>query len=252
MWLHATDLNGMQLEATDGDLGSVSDLYFDDDRWTGRYLVVNTGNWLTGQLVLVSPHAVTAVDRERRRIEVSLTRAQVEQSPPIDAHRPVSRQSELAYASYYGYPLYWSGPGLWGAEGTPAAIAGLTAIERRAAEQIGPTAPEDSHLRSAREVAGYSIEATDGDIGRVQDFVLHDRSWAIRLLVVDTSSWWLGRKVLMSPDWIRDIGWADRVVHVAVSREAVRSSPEWDKRAPIDEQVEATLRGHYQINAASK
>jgi hypothetical protein len=245
MYQHARDLVTFRIAASDGELGTVDDLYFDDERWTVRYLVVNTGSWLTGRLVLVSPIAVRHIDREDRRIDVDLTREQVERSPSFDTHRPVSRQHESAYAAYYGYPVYWGGASLWGWAAYPAAI-GLTSIERHAAEQATPDSPGvDSHLRSTTEIGGYAIVARDGEIGHLRDFVLDGQSWAIRLLIVDTSNWWVGKKVLIAPSWITEIRWADRTAHVALTREAVKSSPEWDKRAPIDEQYERQLAAHY-------
>jgi sporulation protein YlmC with PRC-barrel domain len=244
MWQHARDLIGATIAATDGELGRVDDLYFDDDRWTMRYLVVNTGYWLTGRLVLISPFAIQEVDRKQSLISVALTREQVERSPSFETHRPVSRQHEVTYAAYYGYPVYWGGPDLWGAAGYPT-LAGLAAPEASVVAPGSEASPEDSHLRSVREVKGYAILATNGEIGYVQDFVVDTRSWAIRLLIVDTSHWWTGKRVLLSPDWIRDIRWDDRTVEVDLSRDAVKDSPEWDKRAPIDEQFERKLAGHY-------
>jgi sporulation protein YlmC with PRC-barrel domain len=245
MFQHAKELIGFEIAAADGDLGRVDDLYFDDERWTVRYLVVNTGSWMTGRLVLVSPIAVERIDRERGAVVVTLARAEVERSPSFDTHRPVSRQYELAYAAYYGYPTYWTGPGLWGTAALPAGVAGLTRLERQAAQQAPIASGEDAHLRSVREVTGYAIHATDGELGHVMDLIIHAESWGIRLLIVDTSNWWVGKKVLISPAWIREIRWAERAVHVDVTRKAVRGSPEWDKRAPIDEQFEEKLAAHY-------
>jgi sporulation protein YlmC with PRC-barrel domain len=244
MWQHARDLIGYGVSAADGALGSVEDLYLDDERWTVRYLVVNTGNWLTGRLVLVSPIAVGRIDRGSATVAVGLTREQVERSPSPDAHRPVSRQYEAEYAAYYGYPAYWSGPELWGLSGLPQ-VVGLTTVERQAAETAVTPPAEDAHLRSALELKGYTLEAVDGDIGHLQDLVIDVDTWAVRLIIVDTSTWWLGRRVLIPPDWIRDIRWADRRAQVDVAREAVRSSPEWDKRQSIDEQYEQKLSAHY-------
>jgi uncharacterized protein YrrD len=250
MWQHAKDLLRQTVSGPNEDLGHVEDLYFDDQQWVLRYFVVNTGKWLTGRLVLVSPVAVNGVDREHAAIATSLTRDKVAESPSFDAHMPLSRQYESAYAAYYGYGEYWSGPSLWGTTSFPGALAGLSTLERRAAEQAVVPSGEDAHLRSVREVIGYALAATDGPIGHVHDFVVNVETWAIRLIIVDTSTWWAGRKVLLAPKWIREIQWADRLVCVDVSREAVRSSPEWDKRAPVDEQFERMLANHYFPDAA--
>src|SRR5689334_4092581 len=111
----ADGLKGFTIGATDGEVGGVNDLYFDDERWVIRYLVVDTGNWLPGRKVLISPHAVRTTQWELRRVDVALTRQQVKGSPDIDTDKPVSRQHEAAFFSYYGYPAYWDGTSLWGA-----------------------------------------------------------------------------------------------------------------------------------------
>ena len=93
----------------------MDDFYFDDKSWTIRYLVADTGNWLLGRKVLLSPIAVGKADFSGERFNVKLTKKQVEESPSIDTDKPVSRQHEAYYHDYYGYPYYWSGPYLWGA-----------------------------------------------------------------------------------------------------------------------------------------
>ena len=99
--------------ATDGEMGHVKQAFFDDQRWTIRYLVVDTGTWLSGREVLISPYSVKQPLGSVRKIDVSLTRQQVRDSPDIDTHQPVSRRHELEYATYYAYPNYWDGGGLW-------------------------------------------------------------------------------------------------------------------------------------------
>lgn len=232
--LHDTALlRHLTLQASDGAIGSVDDVYFSDDRWTIRYLVVDTGGWLTGRKVLVSPRAVRALHSEDRVLELALTREQVRQSPDFDSHKPVSRQYEVEHARYYGYPFYWTGPYLWGASeypsvvGTPVAAMDETtpAVRARMARE---RAKADPHLRSAGEVSGYAIEADDGDIGHVETFLFDDASWSIRALVVDTRNWWPGRQVVIPPQWIADIDWPGARVRVNATRERIRQGAEYE------------------------
>ena len=116
------ELYGSRLAALDGDLGHVKDFYFDDKAWVVRYLVADTGAWLAERLVLISPHAFGRFNQGGKVMQINLTRAQVEKSPPIEAHRPVSRQYEIAYYRYYGWPAYWSGGALWGLGGLPMLV----------------------------------------------------------------------------------------------------------------------------------
>ena len=127
---------------------------------------------------------------------------QVENSPDIDTHRPVSRQDEATYLGYYGYPYYWGFYPMGLADPTANFNNGVLAdrIQREST---------DSHLRSTEAVTGYSIEATDGEIGHVDGFVLDDETWNIRYMEVATRNWWPGKKVLVSPSWIRHVSWTD-------------------------------------------
>jgi hypothetical protein len=241
----AKDVNGYAVAATDGDLGSVHDLFFDDEAWVVRYVVVDTGRFLTGRLVLVSPISVHRSDWVFRQLHVSLTREQVRNSPPIDTHRPVSRQQEQRYLWFYGYRPYWGEPGLWGPGAVPAAMA---AAPRSAAADPAiddDLSAEQTHLRSCREVAGYALHATDGDLGHVEDFLFDDLDWAIRYLVIDTRNWWFGRKVLIAPEWVEGIDWTARNLVVDVSREAVTQAPEYDAGAHVNRQWEADYYAHH-------
>ncbi len=103
----------------------------------------------------------------------------------------------------------------------------------------------DPHLRSTKEVEGYYIRATDGEIGHVEDFVVDDEEWAIRYVVVDTRNWLPGRKVLVSPRWISHLSWPQKEVYVDLTRDETKSAPEWDPDAPLDRQYEMRLHEHY-------
>jgi len=240
-----SDLKGFGIKATNGEIGEVTDFYFDDDRWTIRYLVVDTGKWLPGRQVLISPISLGKADRANRRIQVDLTMEQIKNSPGIETDKPVSRQYEASYFDYYGYPYYWTGPYLWG----PAAYPGpLVMPERTQAEGEAIRREQESsdpHLHSAREVRGYYIEAADGDIGHVEDFIVDDEDWAIRYMVVDTRNWWPGKKVLVSPQWIERASWHDSRVYVNLARSDIQEAPEYDTNRPLSRDYESSLHRHY-------
>ncbi|WP_420473724.1 PRC-barrel domain-containing protein [Noviherbaspirillum sp. ST9] len=236
--LHSTDgLQGFSIIAKDGELGSVKDVYFDDQEWTVRYLVVDTGGWLTGRKVLLSPHAVTGADWRNHSLAVNLTREQVQNSPSIETAKPVVRQHEVEFYDYYGYPYYWSGPYLWGYTVLPGML------EQKPLEDEGrqedrvrmeqKRARNDPHLRSADEVIGYDIQATDDTIGHVEDLLFDEESWKIALMVVDTRNWWPGKKVMVPPGRIERVSWEGKSVVVNVTREQIEDSPEYDPEANL-------------------
>lgn len=242
------NLQKYDIVATDGPIGRIDRFYFDDEKWTIRYLVVDTAAWLPGRRVLISPFSVRSIDWSAGTVSLSITRGMVQSSPDIDTHKPVSRQQEIAYLGYYGYPYYWGGAGLWGPGPYPAGVPTVDAAAARAhvdAELEDARAKGDSHLRSSKEVIGYHLHATDGELGHVEDFLVEDDSWAIRYVVVDTSNWWFGKKVLVSPEWIRDVSWNDKKVYVDLTRQSVKSAPEYDSAAHLDRQWEADYYAHY-------
>ena len=246
MLTNAKNLNGFVIRATDGEIGTVEQCYFDDDSWAIRYLIVETGGWLAGRRVLVSPFSVVDADWRVGQLDVALTKKQVEGSPDIDTHRPVSRQHEAAYLGYFGYPTYWGGPYMWGPVLYPSGLPVIptTAADKALAERIR-TESTDSHLRSTDEVKGYQIEAADGEIGHVAGFVIDDEDWAIRYMEVATRNWWPGKKVLVSPAWIKRVSWTDSTVYVDLFRDAIQRGPEFDESAAITREYEELLYSHY-------
>jgi hypothetical protein len=241
------DLRGFTIGATDGDIGQVEAFYFDDASFTVRHLAADTGRWLAGRKVLISPMALRDIDWRDRRINAALTKAQVEQSPDIDTDRPVSRQHEIEYYRYYGYPSYWTGPYLWGDYPSPFLSDRATdsPLEQERRWEWEARKGGDPHLRSSAIVIGYYIAATDGDIGHVEDFLVDDATWAIRYMVVDTRNWWSGKKVLVSPGWIAHVDWDASKVEVDMTREQIKNSPEYDPSGPVQRDYEARLHDHY-------
>jgi len=240
MQLTVSKLKGYSIGAKDGDIGAVDDVLFDDKLWTVRYLVADTAKWLPGRKVVISPIALGHIEPGEERLPVSLTKKQVENSPDVDS-RHFSRQHERSYYDYYGWPYYWVGGDIWGGATSPASLAAEKRMEMAVAEQ---ESDDSAHLRSAKEVMGYYIEANDSDIGHVEDFVVDDDTWEIRYMVVDTKNWWPGKKVLVAPEWIERVSWADSRVYVDLSREAIQSGPEFEPDH-LDRNYEERLYKHY-------
>lgn len=243
MLTNAAFLKGLAIHAKDGELGKVEEFYFDDETWTIRYLVVKTGGWLSGRQVLISPISVVHVDWEKKRVDVALTKQQVENSPNIDTRQPVSRQHEADFSAYYGYNYYWGGPYMWGTVFYPADLLRKSSAE--IAKEKARKESADSHLRSSSAVTGYHVEATDGEIGHVDGFVVDDELWAIRYLEVATRNWLPGKKVLVSPAWIDRVSWLDSKVRAALPREKIESAPEYLLSRPLTRDYEELLYTHY-------
>ena len=219
-------LYGDKLGASDGELGHVKDFYFDDRNWAVRYLVVDTGTWLTSRQVLLSPHAFGSLDLAGKVLAVNLTRRQIEGSPSIECHKPVSRQYEEQYYRYYGWPYYWQGDGLWGMSGFPILELPAEPLPGEPSVADDPQREHaDAHLRSTQAVQGYHLQASDGTIGHVCDFLMDGRSWAIGHLVVKTGHRFTGKEVLIPVGKVDRISYEDSTVFVNLTKEAVEQSP---------------------------
>ncbi len=243
----ALEIRGYRIRATDGEIGKAHDLYFDDSQWRVRYLVVDTGTWLPGRRVLVSPVSLGQPDWSNHVIPVALNREQIEKSPSVAADKPVSRQLEQELVTHFGWPMYWApppSPTNPGAAGTPPAPP-APQIEREQAQSGGGVHGGDPHLRSLQEVTGYSILAQDGEVGHVEDLVIDDEDWAVRYIVVDTRNWLPGRKVILAPHWFEKFDWRHSKAVVELNRQTIKESPPYNPDQPVNRDYEGNLYDYY-------
>jgi len=257
MLRNLNDLENYKISATDGEIGKVTDFYFEDDAWVVRYFVVDTGTWLSSRKVLISPISVQHPDWNAKTLPVSITQEQVRKSPDFDTDKPVSRQNEEQYMGYYGYPAYWGGGGMWGEGLYPYAMVpgyagyGVDRVEREREleaylrDERARHRNDNPHLRSSKAVTGYHIHAIDGDIGHVSGFLVDDETWAIRYLLVDTSNWWVGHKVLVAPPWIKGVHWSDQTVSVDLSRDAIKNAPPYETTVVWSRDQDVALYRHH-------
>jgi sporulation protein YlmC with PRC-barrel domain len=211
-------LYGKKLGASDGEIGRVKDVYFDDQSWVILYLVADTGSWLSGRQVLLSPHALGALDQSGKVLPVNLTCQQIEQSPPIESHKPVSRQYEEAYHQYYGWPCYWLGTRSLGITSYPISELPSPPFPHEGFNTNGEGLTHvDAHLRGAKSVNGHQVEASDGMVGRVCDFLIDSASWSIDRLVIATGSRWQAKEVEISTDAVERISYEKSTVYLKIS-----------------------------------
>lgn len=254
MLLDLSTIRKHSVAASDGDIGTVSDILFDDATWMIRWLVVDTGHWLTGRKVLLPPSALGHAEPSDRTFPVRLTRAEVEASPALDSHRPVSRRFETSTYDHYGWSPYWGSGYYLGGYGMGLSGYGMMEgvgmrsdpeVQRREEDLRRREENIEPHLRSAGEIENYHIHATDGEIGHLKDLVLEDNDWSIRYLFVDTANWWGGHKVLISPRNATDIRWTERLIYLDVDRQKVKDSPPFDEERPLDRAFDMRMAEHY-------
>lgn len=227
---------GHKLGATDGEIGHVKDFYFDDQSWAVRYVIADTGNWLPGRRVLISPHAFGSIHESGKAVSVNLTRKQIENCPLIEAHKPVSRQYEEEYYRYYGWPTYWQGEGLWGSFGdfpvlgAPAVIPAGNNATHNSPDRKSP----ETHLRSAQAVKGYSVHASDGIAGHVSDFMMDEKKWLIGELVIKTGNRFTGKEVRLPVADVDRISYEDSTVYVNRTKATIEQGPAHLLPADVD------------------
>jgi len=209
------DLYGNELAGLDGEIGHVEDFYFDDNIWVIRYAIADTASWLSDRLVMLSPHAFGKLDQVEKALRINLRKAQIQESPSIDLHKRVTRQDEVEYYRHYGWPAYWAGDAMWGMGAYPVLVP---TVKGDGETQRVYYHRDDEHLRSTREVTGYPIEATDGKIGRVAGFLVDDRSWAIREVVVEAGHWYSGKEIRIPVSKIERISYKETKVFVNLSK----------------------------------
>jgi uncharacterized protein YrrD len=238
MLRHANKIVGCEIASSDGLVGSVDDILFDNGSWTFLYLVADVGQWLSGRLVLLSFETVEHIDESRRELRVQLTRRAIELSPDVSTRNPISMEAELLLGKYW----QWTAPSVMRLSRT---IGQGIAAEATLPEKQKVEREVESHLRSVHEIEGYHIEAPDGDIGHLTDLVIDDSTWQIQYLVVNTGNWLFQRKVLIPCTSLENIRWADRKVHLSLLRAEIKNSPEYNPERPIVRDYEQALHTHY-------
>jgi len=243
MLLSVKSMSNYSIEAKDGSIGHVYTFFFDDRSWAIRYMVVDTGSWLPGRKVLIAPESLGKPHGDMQIFPVELTRQQIQDSPDINTDHPVSRRMEIELHRYYDWAPYWGRP--FGPIAMPYAPAPMGPESMPAGEPAPETEEAENNLRSAREVIGYDVHATDGRIGHVDDFIVNVDEWLIRYLVVDTRKWVTGKKVIVPPDWVTQIDWSQSEFRVDVARDTIQDSPEFEPDAAVNREYEIRLYDYY-------
>jgi hypothetical protein len=247
------DLKDYVVHGVDGDIGQVTDFFFDKEGWAIRYLVVDTGSWLRSRKVLISTVAIQEISPAEKKIAVAASKALVENSPDIDIARPISCQNEHQHLDYFGYPNYWGGTGLWGAgiyPGTmlpgfpPVRLPQRAGIRDEQHQEVRGNQIDETRLCSCQAIIGYYLHASDGDIGHVNGMLVEQDTWAIRYFIVDTSNWWLGHQVLIAPKWISEVRWPDNKLMANLTRQAIKDAIPYEKDATLDREQELGLHLH--------
>ncbi|MAT13943.1 MAG: hypothetical protein CMJ46_01580 [Planctomyces sp.] len=228
MLISGNILLGYKVKAVDGEFGKITDLLFDDQNKMVRYFVINCGNWLNKDEVLLSPVAFETPDHEDFTISTILSRHAISNAPSINTKPPVSKQDESALARYFDWPMFWS-----------------RIPSSRQEIHESPEGQVEGHLRSLKEVKGYTIHCPQGDLGHVEEMIVDTETWALRYLAIDTGNWLPGKRVIIGIDWLSEISWEEQHAYIELSRDDVQNAPIYDPRTPINRDYEAEVYDYY-------
>lgn len=214
-------LKGMELVGKDGVVGTLEDVYFDHEEWRLRQAVVFTGPWLSGRWIMLPFSLLGPADPGKRTLPVAAGRERIRSAPVPDTDKPINRIFEAALAAHYDCPAYWNHPG------SPGVEAGST------------------HLLSAEELLGYHVEAMDGYVGRLEDYLVEEEDWTVRYLLTGARKWMSGRRMAAPADWIHMVSWRHRMVVLRHFREEIRKAPGFAGPGTLSTEYSRALESYY-------
>ena len=240
MLLHYNWLSSYTVIGNDGEIGKVEDVYFDEEMWTVRYIVVKTGATFLSEKLFVSPVSIDKFDHTNELIRIGITKDEAQKAPdPGD--EPVSRKYEKDFSLYYRINPYWIGSGAWGSANTAREMA------QQEVQILESDLEEDeSHVHQAKHVTRYELAVTDGSFGKIDDLLIDESSFKIKYFVADMRKWLPGgKKVLISPQWIEEIEWAAARIRINVTRDQLESAPEYRTELDLTDERESELWLHF-------
>lgn len=250
MIIPSSRLEKFSMKATDDELGSIDDFYFDSDSFKVRYFVGDTRTWFFGGKVLLSPESFTSLDVEEQQIELNLTKEQIKNSPKPDEDAPVSRQFEQRLNNYYGWPVYWAG-----AMGNPtsaqqAAVPLVPPVnnleDESTSDPVQDRIEQEVSLRSMNEIKGYTVHVKDGEIGKVSDFLLDHQTWDIRYLEINVGGFLQKEHIILLPSAVEEINALDKTITIDVEKNKIDNAPHYEDYSNLTREDEESLYAHYE------
>ncbi|MFA1819896.1 PRC-barrel domain-containing protein [Virgibacillus oceani] len=216
MYAFTSDLKTYNIEATDGEMGKVQDLYFDDHKWAIRYAIVDTRKWLPGRRVLLSPESFKEIENQEKILHVGYDKETVRNSPSVPENKAFTRDTENTLIGYYGWSRYWMGSMLWGPEDRPLATFNVQPQPRQVNEEDAvPYEERQSELRSEDELIDCRVHADDGKLGQIKDIIFDTDYWKLRYIVIQNSENFTEDEYILCPaEDIESVDWNGRDVYV--------------------------------------
>ncbi len=218
------DILGRRLAATDGEIGTIGDVLFDENTWVARFLVAATGTWLADRQVLFSPFALGPITSTRLGlpgpvITVGLSRADIEGGPFVAPDQAITQDQEFIFHRHYGWPFHPSGGSTWDAVGSVTEPDDVDL--RRAA---GSSAIQEQRRGVAKQLLGFVVVTPQGVAGTVKSLLIDAETWKIDELVLEMGQWYARKAIRLRTADINHINTALKTIETSVSRNTLRST----------------------------
>ena len=236
MFQSATSLINYRVRALNDTIGSVSGFLFDDTSWVIRYVIVDIPLNENGGVrnALIAPFSFGILNPQTRELPLIEEKQKVENSPFIDLKMPFSRKLQIELYKYYKWPPFDLDDVFHDMQSS------VTTKYLNWEESIAR-----SHLINTGETIGYYIEAADGEIGQVHDFIIDEECWIIRYISVNIGKNIPEKKVLIFPRDIKAVNLVEAKVYINIVQDTVMNSPEYITLLPIDRGYESRIHKYY-------
>jgi uncharacterized protein YrrD len=252
MFVSEEGLRNLHVDALDGYFGKIDEFYFEEKSWAVRYIIIIYG-FLHHVRKMISPSVIENMSTER--IAVKLNIEQIKNSPDIDTQKPVSRELEEKIHKYYGWPNYWTYPPYTNTYGTalypgfglsyPYSMPLYRDRDKIHEEMNKDIKNIQSNLRSTKELIGYSAKSRNQYIGRIKDYLVDDKSWALRYTIIDTDSFLSGKKIIIASHWAIDIDWFSKTIFFDIDEQVIKNGPSYENSMVLDRDFESRIFDYY-------
>ncbi|GAB3060809.1 PRC-barrel domain-containing protein [Virgibacillus ainsalahensis] len=237
MLYFTSDLKTYNIDASDGEVGKIKDLYFDDKEWSIRYAVIDTRKWLPGRKVLLSPSSFVNLNEAKENLEVEYDKEKVRNSPAIPEGQSLSYEAENSLIGYYGWSRYWMSNAMWGAGENPITSSFYQgdSMEKQIQRDIPQSSTEMAYnLRSEDETMGFKVHANNGKIGIVVDMVYDDEYWNIKYIVVQSNESYVNEKYfIFTRKKIESVDWFGEDIYISEPLESIKQNKLYTKKEDI-------------------
>lgn len=240
MLIRYADLTSMRMQAGDGSTHAVTDVFVADNDLGATYVVVDTGGWFSGREAMIAIDRFAEPDVSASRWPADIAESELDdRQPPADvpdagdAGHPEGRRDEPPRA----LPAALLGP--FGSAAVPAMLAGAMPAGADAipakADPDSQTAP-DVGLRSVGDMLeNTTVDAEDGEAGRLMGLVFESRGWHATHLVIETGGDGLPANQRVVPVGLVDrIDWQGRALSLAAPVARVHGSPDLHEMDGLD------------------